>query len=180
MDCIDVLIVPQAAAGSQPARATSVASPTSQPARRPWAVLAAAGIVTLAAYLMHGRLASEAVAIGAAESIPEAALEAPEPAASKGAVASTPSPSGAPSVTTPVKPTAKVAKAAPPASATARETVPGAVVAVSPRQACGELNALSMVLCLSRECQNPRWQAHPQCVEPRRIEAQRQRDLDRL
>jgi hypothetical protein len=83
-------------------------------------------------------------------------------------------------VTTTAKPTSKGAKTALQGPPAARVTVPAAVVADSPRQACGELNFFSMALCLSRECQTPRWQAHPQCVEPRRIEAQRQRDIDRL
>jgi hypothetical protein len=129
---------------------------------------------------MHGRLASEPAAIGAAQGLTEAAVIASKPAASTGPAATTPGPAGAPAVTMTAKPTATVAKIAPQIAATTRVTVPAVVVADGPRQACGELTFLSMALCLSRECQTPHWQGHPQCVEPRRIEAQRQRDIDRF
>jgi serine/threonine protein kinase len=182
MDYIDVPIVTQAtaAAGPVPSRATSAASRTSRPAKRLWAVLAAGVVLTLAAYLMHVRLESEPAAIAGAEARPEVAVVASEPAAPTRAAATTPGPAGAPAVTTTAKPTSEVAKTALQGSPAARVTVPAAAVADSPRQACGELNFLSMAVCLSRECQTPRWQAHAQCVEPRRIEAQRQRDIDRL
>ena len=182
MDCVDVLTVTQAAAAAEPgpSRARSAESRTSGPAKRVGAVLAAGGVVTLAVYLMHGRLASEPAAIGAAQVLTEAAVVASEPAASMGPAATTPGPAGAPAVTMTAKPKATVAKIAPQVAATTRVTVPATVVADGPQRACGELNFLSMALCLSRECQTPRWQGHPQCVEPRRIEAQRQRDIDRF
>ena len=181
-DCVDVPIVTQAAAaaGLGPSRAKSAASRIRRPAKRLLAVLAAGVVLTLAVYLMHVRLESEPVAIAGAEGRAQAAVVASEPAAPTLAVATTPVPADAPAVTTTAKPTAKVAKIAPQDSPAARVTVPAAVVADSPRQACGELNFVSMAVCLSRECQTPRWQAHPQCAEPRRIEAQRQHDIDRL
>jgi len=179
MDYIDVPIVTQAAAaaGPGPSRATSPASRTSRPAKRLWAVLAAGVVLILAVYLMHVRLESHPAAIAGAQARTEAAVVASEPAAPTRA-ATTPGSAGAPAVTTTAKPTAKVAKTALQGTPAARVTVPAAVVADSPRQACGELNVFSMALCVSRECQTPRWQAHPECVEPRRIEAQRQRDID--
>ncbi len=48
----------------------------------------------------------------------------------------------------------------------------------SPKAACGELNYFALAVCVSRKCQTRRWQAHPQCVEPRLVEEQRQRRID--
>lgn len=48
----------------------------------------------------------------------------------------------------------------------------------SPKAACGDLNFIALAVCVSRKCQTRRWQAHPQCVEPRLVEEQRQRRID--
>jgi serine/threonine protein kinase len=48
----------------------------------------------------------------------------------------------------------------------------------SPKAACGDLNFFALAVCVSRICQTRRWQAHPQCVEPRLVEEQRQRRID--
>ncbi|MEO7853230.1 MAG: hypothetical protein ABIR94_13380 [Rubrivivax sp.] len=142
-------------------------------------MLAAGGAVAFAATLMLG-LASEPAAIAAAEVRTEAAVVAPQASAPTAVTASTPRPAVAPAVTMTAKPVAKVARAAPPVAAKKRVAEPVAGVADGPRQACGEQNFFSLTLCISRECQTPRWQDHPQCVEPRRVEARRQRDVDRF
>jgi hypothetical protein len=48
----------------------------------------------------------------------------------------------------------------------------------SPKAACGDLNYFALAVCVSRKCQTRLWQAHPQCVEPRLVEEQRQRRID--
>jgi hypothetical protein len=47
--------------------------------------------------------------------------------------------------------------------------------ASSPEAACAGLNYFALAMCISRECQNPRWRAHPQCLA-RAMEERRQRD----
>ena len=48
----------------------------------------------------------------------------------------------------------------------------------SPKAACAGTNVFSHAICMSRECQAPRWNAHPECAESRAIEAERQRRID--
>jgi hypothetical protein len=50
----------------------------------------------------------------------------------------------------------------------------------SPKAACGDLNFIALAVCVSRKCQTRRWQTHPQCIEPRLVEEQRQRRIDQL
>jgi serine/threonine protein kinase len=48
----------------------------------------------------------------------------------------------------------------------------------SPRERCGDLNFLAMAICVSRRCQEPAYQAHPQCDDAKRFEEQRRRRVD--
>ncbi len=48
----------------------------------------------------------------------------------------------------------------------------------SPKDACGDRNFFALAICVSRECQDPNWRAHPQCVEARRADEQRQRRME--
>jgi serine/threonine protein kinase len=43
---------------------------------------------------------------------------------------------------------------------------------------CGDMNVFARTACLNRTCQQPQMQAHPQCVEARRIVEQRQRRME--
>lgn len=56
---------------------------------------------------------------------------------------------------------------------------PAPVVATkTPKELCGDVNFVAMALCVSRQCQSPALQAHPQCVEARRFDEQRRRRMD--
>ena len=48
----------------------------------------------------------------------------------------------------------------------------------SPMAACGDLNQFALAICISRECQNPRWRAHRQCADVRAMDERRQRQID--
>ena len=78
------------------------------------------------------------------------------------------------------KPLSKVARA-PQAAAVPAPAVPQrAQQAMSPREACGDRNFLSMALCMNRQCRDARFEAHPQCQELRRFEqARREAELRR-
>ena len=67
----------------------------------------------------------------------------------------------------------QVAKATPP------EAAPMAPDATrSPSEFCGGHNFFTRTMCVHRECQTPRWRAHPECVAARQAEEQRQRRMD--
>jgi serine/threonine protein kinase len=68
---------------------------------------------------------------------------------------------------------------APPGVAVARRALPDRR-APSPEAACGNLNYFAAATCISRECQNPRWRAHPQCANARAMEERRQRQVDQF
>ncbi len=75
---------------------------------------------------------------------------------------------------------ATAAKPAPPGIALA--ATPPAYAAdagpASPKAACGDINFFALAVCVGRECQTPRWRTHPQCVELRDTDEQRQRRMD--
>ncbi len=48
----------------------------------------------------------------------------------------------------------------------------------SPRDACPDRGFFALSMCISRQCALPRWQAHPQCVEARRVAEQRQQRME--
>jgi serine/threonine protein kinase len=64
-----------------------------------------------------------------------------------------------------------------PTVASARRASPGGGPS-SPKAACGKRNYFTLAVCISRECQNPRWHAHPQCADTRAMEERRQRQVD--
>jgi len=49
----------------------------------------------------------------------------------------------------------------------------------SPAEVCGGRNFIARAICISRQCQAAGSRIHPECVEARRIEEQRQRRMDR-
>jgi hypothetical protein len=60
----------------------------------------------------------------------------------------------------------------------AQEAAAAAVPAKSPRELCGDVNFLALALCVSRQCQSPALQSHPQCIEARRYDEQRRRRME--
>jgi serine/threonine protein kinase len=124
--------------------------------------------------------------------VPVSAVPPPAVAAPTGAPAQGPVPPTA--VAVPIsRPTAARAAAEVPSSALApavaqrrraAETRPGRALQTadatprSPKAACGDLNFFSLAMCVHRECQTRRWRDHPQCVEARLIEEERQRRMD--
>ena len=48
----------------------------------------------------------------------------------------------------------------------------------SPRDACPDRGFFALSMCISRQCALPRWQAHPQCVEARRVAERRQQRME--
>ena len=66
---------------------------------------------------------------------------------------------------------------APPVVSADRRALPGGRPS-SPKAACGDLSYFALAICISRECQNPRWHAHPQCADTRAMEGRRQRQVD--
>lgn len=71
------------------------------------------------------------------------------------------------------------AKSMPPAAPTSPGTEATARGAHSPAEACSGRNFISRAICLSRQCQAAGSRMHPECVDARRIEEQRQRRMDR-
>jgi serine/threonine protein kinase len=63
--------------------------------------------------------------------------------------------------------------------ASAQRSAPAAAAPASPKAACGDLNYFALAVCVSRECQNPRWHSHPQCADTRAMEERRQREANR-
>jgi len=113
---------------------------------------------------------------------PEASVPAP---ALQIAPAQTPGPATAPSASAAAADAKEAAIAAKPPSLpvapASRPRQPTASVAArSPKAFCGDLNFVALAICLSRECQTPRWRDHAQCVEPRAIEEQRRRHIEQL
>ena len=71
------------------------------------------------------------------------------------------------------------AREQPPSEAAPARANPVAAAAPrSPKEICGDLNFFAMAMCVSRECQTPQFGSHPQCVEMRRAEEQRQRRME--
>ena len=64
-----------------------------------------------------------------------------------------------------------------PTVSAARRASPGGGPS-SPKAACGERNYFALAICISRECQNPRWRAHPQCADTRAMEERRKKQVD--
>ncbi len=69
------------------------------------------------------------------------------------------------------------------ARATAVEAVPAVPTAPdatrSPSEFCGGQSFFARAMCVNRECQTPRWRAHPECVAARQAEDQRQQRMNR-
>jgi len=61
----------------------------------------------------------------------------------------------------------------------AQRRVSSGAAPAGPKAACGDLNYFALAICVSRECQNPRWRSHPQCADIRAMEERRQRETDR-
>ena len=102
-------------------------------------------------------------------------LKAPTPAAPAASMAGPPgaTPEATVSARQPTAPPSPPSTAVP-----ARRRALSGGETSSPRLACGDLNPFAMAICISRECRNPRWRAHPQCAETRAMEEQRQRQMD--
>ena len=62
--------------------------------------------------------------------------------------------------------------------APARENTPAGLDPRGPRDLCGDRNFFALAVCMSRQCETPRWQAHPQCADVRRAAQQRQRRME--
>jgi len=142
--------------------AGSAAAPTAT------AAAATAGTAgTAAAAGSSGTPSAGAVAAGPAGA---ASAAAPNPA-SQAAAASAPSPRPAVATRRPTAASASVVAR--------RSATPGAVLK-GPEAACADLNFFTRAICVSRECQTPRWREHPQCVQARAIEEQRQRQKNQF
>lgn len=75
--------------------------------------------------------------------------------------------------------TASTIKLQPLAKATPPEAAPMAPDATrSPSEFCGGQNFFTRSMCVYRECETPRWRAHPECVAARQAEEQRLRRMD--
>ena len=122
----------------------------------------------------------------AAASPPETvyATQAPAPGAPEAtqAMVATAKPDVAPSPVhragPPKRPAAAASPIAPatPTSPASKATVLGAR---SPVEACAGRNLFARAICLHRQCQAASSRMHPECVDARRIEEQRQRRMDR-
>jgi serine/threonine protein kinase len=82
--------------------------------------------------------------------------------------------SHAPTHAKPVEPLRAAVRDAPPAAAVnALPAYPKASEVL-----CADMNVFARAACLNRSCRQPQLQAHPQCVEARRIVEQRQRRME--
>ena len=77
----------------------------------------------------------------------------------------------------PAPPPAVVAVAAEVQRPAATERPPAAAPK-SPKELCGDLNFVALAMCVSRQCEAPALQSHPQCVEARRYDEQRRRRME--
>ncbi|MDP9046446.1 MAG: hypothetical protein M3O01_16725, partial [Pseudomonadota bacterium] len=68
--------------------------------------------------------------------------------------------------------------APPRATLPAAEQITVAAPVKGPKQLCGDMNFLALAMCVSRQCQTPALQAHPECVESRRYDEQRRRRME--
>jgi hypothetical protein len=75
---------------------------------------------------------------------------------------------------------ANAAKSPTAAAVAARRSASPGAVPTGPKAACADLNLFARAVCISRECQTPRWREHPQCAQARAIEEQRQRHKDQF
>lgn len=71
------------------------------------------------------------------------------------------------------------AKSPPRAAPTSPATAAAPSASRSPADMCAGGNFIWRAICVSRQCKTPGWQAHPECVDARRIEEKRQRWTDR-
>jgi hypothetical protein len=79
----------------------------------------------------------------------------------------------------PPKRTPTATKSAAPAVPTSPGAEATAVASRSPGEACAGRNFIARAICIHRQCQAAGSRLHPECVEARRIEEQRQRRMDR-
>jgi hypothetical protein len=148
-----------------------VAAPPAIPAPPP------AAVITETKEEAAGKSPASAAAAAAATTAPKPAASpasrpaTPRPAASRPAAASVtaappPAPTPAPAAPAPAPAAAPVAVPAPAPAAPAGPA--------SPREACGSRVFLALTNCIQEQCSSARFSRHPQCVELR--EQQRQRD----
>jgi serine/threonine protein kinase len=181
---------------SHPAAARA-ATPRRRRGRAALAVLTLSGLAALGwgawALGLSAPVPAEGASIaatGASTVVPEVIAAAPSPPALTAAPASGAVRSSAAAFTnsrataTAANPSARMAvptvnqrqrphEAAPAGAEPATDAAPR-----SPKAACGDRNFLALAMCVNRECQAPRWREHPQCVEARHAEEQRQRRME--
>ena len=79
----------------------------------------------------------------------------------------------------PAKRPPAAAKSKPPAAPKSPSTEATAVSSRSPAETCAGRNFIARAFCVSQQCQAPGLRSHPECIEARRLEEQRQRRTDR-
>ena len=164
------------------------ASSRRRTARLSLGALALAGLAVLAWNLKAptpavpaAAMAGQPVSTVDGQSTPVAGPSPASPAAPAGAV-----PAGAvPSDGTTAEAAISARQPAPasspePAVVSARRRALPDVRPSSPKAACGDLNYFALAICISRECQNPRWRAHAQCADAHAMEERRQRQMDQF
>jgi serine/threonine protein kinase len=118
--------------------------------------------------------ATQAPALVAPVAAPAMAAAAPPDATATSEVAPLPVHRPGP----PKRPPA-AAKSTTPATPTSPDADAAALGSRSPAEACAGRNFIARAICVHRQCQAVGSRLHPDCVEARRIEEQRQRRMDR-
>ena len=175
---IGTVSVPEASARTVPVapRAASTAAPARRRGRAVLALLGLAGLAAVGwgAWALNAPAAAPAVAVAPAVVSPKAAASAVNGNAA--VLAAIPSTGPASTQATPPVATRRV-HAADAVAATAKAAIDAD--ARSPKEACAGRNFFARALCVSRQCAMPRWQAHPECADARRMAEERQRQSER-
>ena len=155
-----------------------MAPPRPLPARRALVALALAGLcgLGLGAWMVVAN-----TSMVAASAPPPAIVPAPTPPvapAPMAAAAPAPAPEAVHATQVPA-PAASEGPAVAPAAPKSPSAEAAALGSRSPAEACAGRNFIARALCIHRQCQAAGSRLHPECVEARRVEEQRQRRTDR-
>jgi serine/threonine protein kinase len=176
---IDTVTVPEVVAKTIPGgpRVASVVAPAWRGRRAVLALLGLAGLAAVGwgAWALKLPATAPPAALTAVTVPPTAAASANSDAAALVPAAGR-RPSAEPEPVPPIAPR-RTRTAADAAAAAAK--APVNADQRSPKEACDGRNFFARAMCVSRQCAMPRWQAHPDCADARRMAEERQRQSER-
>ena len=176
---IDTVTVPDVSATTVPVvpRLAAAAAPARHRSRAVLALLGLAGLAAVGwgAWVLNAPAAAPAAAVAPAAVLPKVAASASGDTAALAAA-----PGNRPASSAPATPLGETQRAhAPEDAVAATAKAPLNADARSPKEACAGRNFFARALCVSRQCAMPRWQAHADCADARRMAEERQRQSER-